>query len=195
MGKSDNSNVSKIESQIEKLTTKLNEWKESVSKEIADLTKLVTESLATQNQKISDLTTRVNSLEQDVISLKANNKQKDKTIAELSDRLEDTISHSRRLNIIMNGVAEKSDEDIAKVIKDIFVRKMQIPADVVDKFRFRDFHRIGAIGKQTDDGYIVRKDNKKPSNNQEPHRAIIIAFTQQMNRNLCQEFSRIRYLC
>ena len=142
MGKSDNSNVSKIESQIEKLTTKLNEWKESVSKEIADLTKLVTESLATQNQKISDLTTRVNSLEQDVISLKANNKQKDKTIAELSDRLEDTISHSRRLNIIMNGVAEKSDEDIAKVIKDIFVRKMQIPEDVVDKFRFRDFHRI-----------------------------------------------------
>ena len=122
--------------------------------------------------------------------MKANNKQKDKTIAELSERLEDTISHSRRLNIIINGVAEKSDEDIAKVIKDIFVRKMQIPEDVVDKFRFRDFHRIGAIGKQTGDGYIVKKDNKKPSNNQDPHRAIIIAFTQQMNRNLVFTYAK-----
>ena len=53
MAKSDNTNVSKIESQIEKPTTKLDEWKASVSKEIADLTKLVTESLGAQNQKMT----------------------------------------------------------------------------------------------------------------------------------------------
>ena len=190
MGKGDTSAANKIQEQINNLTLKLDEWKSSVSKELADLSKLVTDSLATQDLKIQDLTARVASLETDLAAQKSVNKLKDKKIDELNERLEETISHSRRLNIIINGAPEIAEEDISKVINDFFVHKLQIPGEIVSKFTFRDYHRIGPMEKNTESGEIFRKKVNKNSNDRDPHRAIIIAFTQQAHRNLIFTYAK-----
>ena len=83
--------------------------------------------------------------------------------------------HSRRLNIIIKNCAEEVvldeagaevPEDILAVVRKVFITDMGIPEADVDSWRLRDLHRLG----------------KKTTARTKP-RHIIVAFTQQANRN------------
>ena len=77
-------------------------------------------------------------------------------------------AHSRRRNVIINGLHETDGEEIGEVVREFFTDKMKIPEGVVDNFLYRDFHRLP-------------RSNKAPPTSAKP---IIVAFIKQSDRNL-----------
>ena len=172
-----------IEAQVIKLQTALNERNAFLTTEMANLSKLIKDNIETQNKKLEAFESRIDTLENDLKDQKSTNEKQNKLIKELSDKLEDTISHSRRLNLIISGVPEKSDEKVSEVIKHFFIENLKIPSEDYDKFLFRDYHRLGPKSNVDDDGNVFRKKKGNNVTQKDPHRAIIIAFIHQSQRN------------
>ena len=77
-------------------------------------------------------------------------------------------AHSRRRNVIINGLHEQDGEEIGQVIREFFTDKLKIPEGDVSNFLYRDFHRLP-------------RSNKAPPTSAKP---IIVAFIKQNDRNL-----------
>ena len=78
--------------------------------------------------------------------------------------------HSRRLNLIINGIVEGENEVTKDVVQDFMMSKLHMDEAVVKNFLFRDVHRL-AKGKKPDGS---ASDLPRP---------IIMAFIRQQDRN------------
>ena len=177
------SDTEAIENQVSKLQSALNERNTFLSAEMARLSNLIKDNIETQNKKLEGFENRIEALENDLKEQKTSNEKQNKIIKDLSDKLEDTISHSRRLNLIISGVAEKADENVFEVIKHFFTIKLKVSTSDFDKFLFRDFHRLGPKSSADDDGNVFKKERSDKVKHRDPHRPIIVAFIQQYHRN------------
>ena len=174
----------KIQEQLAKLQTAFDDRNKFVTDEMGKLSKLIQDNISTQNAKLKNFEERIESLEKDLQHEKTQNAKRETLIKELSEKLDDNQAHSRRLNLIISGIPEKKSEVISEVIKTFMVYKLKIPLDEYEQFVFRDYHRLGPKGTTTENGDVFRKEEASrdiPRKN--PHRAIIIAFTQQFHRN------------
>ena len=88
----------------------------------------------------------------------------------LADQLIQLQAHGRRLNIIVNNAEETKDENTEQVVKEIFVKQLQIPEPEVSKMIFHDCHRLPV-------------NNKSKNESGDLRRPIIAAFIQQHHRN------------
>ena len=61
----------------------------------------------------------------------------------LRQKVMDSSSHSRRLNIDHLGFAEEKDEEVIPKIRDFWVRVLKIPQPRAEAILLRDCHRIG----------------------------------------------------
>ena len=84
-----------------------------------------------------------------------------------SVKIVDQEGHSRRRNIIINGVREEANEEIGTVVQNFLVRSMKFSDDVVNQFLYRDMHRLPRSKHAT-------AESPKP---------IIVAFIRQCDRN------------
>ena len=85
-------------------------------------------------------------------------------VDENNEKIVDQEAHSRRRNIIINGVEELNEENTEEVAKQFLVQ------GAVDDYVFRDIHRLPKAKNR--DGSV----NTKP-------RPIIVAFIRQKDRN------------
>ena len=91
---------------------------------------------------------------------------------ENSEKILNQEAHSRRRNIIINGLQETEGENMGQVVRDFFIEKMKLPEGDVENFLYRDFHRlprartapptspkpvIVAFIKQSDRNFVMRK--------------------------------------
>ena len=91
-------------------------------------------------------------------------------VDENKEKIVDQEAHSRRRNIIINGVEELNEENTEEVAKQFLVNELKIDQEEVDGFLFRDMHRL------------PKAKNRDGSENTKP-RPIIIAFIKQKDRN------------
>ena len=91
-------------------------------------------------------------------------------VEENKEKIVTQEGHSRRRNVIINGVEELEGENTEEVATNFLKDELKIEAEDVAKFLFRDVHRLPKA--KNADGTV----NTKP-------RPIIIAFLQQKHRN------------
>ena len=175
-----------IQEQLEKLNTAFAAMSTFVNTEIAKLNTLITQNVETQNNKILNLENRTAVLEKDLADQKLINKKLEKQVSELASKLDDNVSHSRRLNLILYDIPEENGEITSQVVKDFFVKEMNIPVETVDSFVYRDLHRLG-LTENKDAPVIYRKKDKT---GKQKFRAIIVAFLQQSQRNLVMSHAK-----
>lgn len=85
------------------------------------------------------------------------------------EQIVDLEGHSRRKNVILNGKEEIKGENVEEVARQFMINDLHIDAEQVQKFIFRDVHRLPKP-KAREGG----RDFPKP---------IIIAFVSQKDRN------------
>ena len=95
----------------------------------------------------------------------------DLKVKESVEKVEAQEGHSRRRNIIINGLTEVKGEKVEEVVSGFFVDKLKLDKNMVDTFLYRDSHRLPK-GKNSDG--TVR----------EGPRPLIVAFLKQKDRNL-----------
>ena len=83
-----------------------------------------------------------------------------------TDEILKAEAHSRRKNLIINGMAEVEGETTESLVRKFCVDNLKMEKTEVDKFLFRDVHRL--------------PKSKKVAAGQKP---IIMAFVQQKHRN------------
>ena len=81
-------------------------------------------------------------------------------------------AHSRRRNVIANGIVEVKGEDTEAVARDFLVKDLKMEKADVDKMLFRDIHRLPASKRKDENGQPIILP-----------RPIIMAFLQQKDRN------------
>ena len=81
----------------------------------------------------------------------------------------DLEGHSRRKNVVINGKVKKKDEKVEEVARQFFVNDLKMEEEEVNKFLFRDCHRLP-------------KPKPKNDGTQFPE-PIIVAFVLQKDRN------------
>ena len=91
-------------------------------------------------------------------------------VDENKEKIVDQEAHSRRRNIIINGVEELNEENTEEVAKQFLVDNLKLEQGEVDDYVFRDIHRLPKAKNR--DGSV----NTKP-------RPIIVAFIRQKDRN------------
>ena len=92
-------------------------------------------------------------------------------VNENKGKITDLEGHSRRRNVIINGLDCADEEIPEEVARDFLKEKLSIPAEEVDKFMFRDVHRLPK--SKNPDG-TVNVTAKKP---------LILALLKQKDRN------------
>ena len=90
-------------------------------------------------------------------------------VKENKDQLTDMEGHSRRKNIIINGIPYTEREDVETLVRTFFSDKLEIEPLVLKEMLFRDTHRLKA--HKLPDGRVLEKP-------------IIVAFISQKHRNL-----------
>ncbi|MCH2241998.1 MAG: hypothetical protein MK041_08695 [Aquabacterium sp.] len=80
--------------------------------------------------------------------------------------------HSRRLNLIVNGMEHTENENTEEVARDFLVNDMQIPPEEVAGLLFRDVHRL------------PKAKNRDGTENEDAKKPIIMAFLKQQDRNM-----------
>ena len=93
-------------------------------------------------------------------------------VGENKEKIVDQEGHSRRRNIIINGVDEVAGENTEEVAKDFLVNDLKLDQEEVDDFMFRDMHRLPKAKKR--DGSGTEVDRPCP---------IIITFLRQKDQN------------
>ena len=89
----------------------------------------------------------------------------------IETRVKSQEAHSRRLNLIFNNIPETDNEDIREVVNKVFIDNLKIQRERATGFLLRDLHRLGN-GK-----------NQQSNVSKKYHRAIIVAFVCQTDRN------------
>ena len=92
-------------------------------------------------------------------------------VNESKGKITELEGHSRRLNVIVNGLDYHDDENPEEVARNFLKNDVKIPSEEVDNFRFRDIHRLPKARNR--DG-TERADAKKP---------MILALLAQKDRN------------
>ena len=95
----------------------------------------------------------------------------------LTEKVIHLEAHGRRLNVIINNVEESKNENTESVIREIITKTLEIPAVDVNHISFRDVHRLP----------LSKKTNQDASNARIQQRPIIVAFTQQADRNMVMQ--------
>lgn len=157
------------------LNTTLNEINNKLSnltdhQDIKDITASITFNADTisdvKDQVLPALETKMNA---NMKKLKADLQVK---VDENKEKIVDQEGHSRRRNIIVNGLVEITGEveDTEKVVRQFLVNDLEIDQEEVDGFLFRDTHRL------------PKAKNRDGTENTRP-RPIIVAFLRQKDRN------------
>ena len=150
-----NSNLTQDISNMDfkKLSEEISGLKTSLELKITNLTTLIEENISTTNIKLEAQDKRISDLEADLNTQKIVNKKQAKQIRDLSELLDDTISHGRRLNLLIDGVPEESKEDTRQVVFDFLIRDLKLPREDVMSYVYRDLHRLGSWAVK-DDGFV-----------------------------------------
>ena len=85
-------------------------------------------------------------------------------------KIEFLEGHSRRRNLIVNGIKEEKGENMETVVRQFLITNMKLEPAQVDTFLFRDMHRLPKAKKK--DGTL--RDGPRP---------VIVAFLRQKDRN------------
>ena len=175
--------IGELEEQLQKLKDAFNARNDVVTNQLNNLSKLITENIKTQNEKLDDTVSRVTKLEQDLLKCNEEKANETKKVKELTKKLEETIAHGRRLNLIITGLPEYKDENVLEVINEFLLNKLKVPQNEVARLVFRDYHRLGPIDRNntSEDNRLFKKVTKA---NEDLNRPIIIGFIQQHQRNL-----------
>ena len=107
-------------------------------------------------------------------------KKLENKIIELSEKLDENISHSHRINLFYN-LPDNRGEITSEIVNDFFIKDLKVPAESVDKFVYHDMHRLGLTDSNQDSPVLIRKKDKSGKNT---FGSIIVAFTQQAERNM-----------
>lgn len=166
---------------FKKLGDQISGLKTSFELQIANLSKLIEDNINTTKLKMEAQDKKISDLEAELRTQKTVNTKQSKQIKDLTELLDDTISHSRRLNLLVDGLPEVVKENTEGVVCDFLVRDLKVPSDDVDRFVFRDLHRLGAWVAR--DGNVYRKPANVRGDPPTQPRSIIIAFTVQSQRN------------
>ena len=167
---------------FKKLGEEISGLKTSLELKITNLTTLIEENINTTKLKLEAQDLKISELEADLNTQKIVNKKQAKQINELSELLDDTISHGRRLNLLIDGVPEVNKENTKQVVFDFLIKDMKLPRDDVEKYVYRDLHRLGSWVVK-DDGCVYRKQTTGRQTTPPQPRTIIVAFTTQSDRN------------
>ena len=124
--------------------------------------------LEAQEERIGDLEAKVLEQEEKIHDLTVRGAEDHDRLLKLTERQINFEAHQRRLNLKITGIAYEEKEDVSGKVRDFLKIQLGIDASSVDKFIFRDAHRLGE-----------NRSGLKP---------IIIAFIDQAHRNLV--FSR-----
>lgn len=87
-----------------------------------------------------------------------------------SDKIGVQEGHSRRRNVIVNGMPELENETIEEVAKGFLVNDLKMNSDQVRGFLLRDIHRLP-------------RAKNRDGTERNTHRPIIMAFLKQKDRN------------
>ena len=137
--------IDDIKSKLDGLTTKVDDHETRIT--------TVEQQSAANFQEIADLKKTVETLQ---ISIPSNNvnllKLKNEKLENKIDAME---NHSRRENIIFNGIAESEAENCKSLVYDVLVDNLKI-TDARDRIKFTRVHRIGKLR------LVAGKPDQKP---------------------------------
>lgn len=165
--------VKELDRKLDLLLTSISETKLEITSLKNDLNNRMQEftsqmvgRLEVQDKKIELQEIRTDQLVEELRMCKNQMEEQGKKIVIMENRVIAGESHSRRLNLILTNVPEAHNENIHEVIQKVFIKDLQINAEIVNSFIYRDYHRLG---KMNSEGNRVRN--------------IIIAFIKQNDRN------------
>ena len=116
---------------------------------IGELDTKLSNTLNLHGERLSNLETFQTTTCQNLGDLRRDLVNVDKDVTELSQKLQDNISHSRRLNLDFLGFKEESDfasrrsEEVIPKLRNFWVNTLRIPEQIAQSILVRDAHRIG----------------------------------------------------
>ena len=160
--------IQALNSAKEEVNTRFNAVLSTFNTQFGQLTTNIRVLMQKQDEIIKQLQDKIVVLEAEIQSVKDENSTLAKMINDVSDRLDDTVDHGLRLNLIFYQIKEEPTEkyeDVIGVARKFMTDKLKIDANTVQQFLIRDCHRLG----------VKSSDKIRP---------IIIAFTRMEDRNL-----------
>lgn len=160
--------------EIKLLNNKLDNVNSQLTTKLTSFINQVTERCDTQDKKIGELELKCKKTNEELSVCQTNLKNVKEKINKVEERVLANEGHNRRLNLIFQNVEETADENIMDTLKQVMINKLKIPKETVLKFLVRDVHRLGRF----------KRNNSENVDQIKKHRAIIIAFVLQDQRNL-----------
>ena len=139
--------IQALNSAKEEVNTRFNAVLSTFNTQFGQLTTNIRVLMQKQDEIIKQLQDKIVVLEAEIQSVKDENSTLAKMINDVSDRLDDTVDHGLRLNLIFYQIKEEPTEkyeDVIGVARKFMTDKLKIDANTVQQFLIRDCHRLGA---------------------------------------------------
>lgn len=153
------------------LSLKIDEMKNEIKNQFNVFTASVLKKIDGQDESIRKLEAENKVMKEKLDSVIEINKHQEAKLSKIENRLIENEAHQRRNNLIFHNIEEETDEDVERKVCKVFIDDLHLNAERVNRFTFRDIHRLGRF--------------KKSEGDTRAHpRAIIVAFLDQRDRNL-----------